>query len=1412
MAEFKKIRLKQIQQDGANTNDVIKWNGSVWTPGTGGSTTSFADDVFEVYDDLDNTKKVNFQVSGVTTGTTRTLTIPNVSGTLALGTGEANKVTYWSSANELTSSTNFAYDGSLLSVGVASPQSNTRLTVKGGNTTTSTWAIKTLDSANALTFAVTDGGTISVGKTNPVILSASALTTDQAFNLGDSANTITLYSLAASSSATGATMTSGVGGMTINASNASRSTTSPALTVQTTNWTTSATNLTTMGIQGGFVPGSTGTSTYASLAITPTVNQTSGHTGITRGIYINPTLTTVEDYRAIDIATTTGKAIYQGSTGAINVLFGNTYIGGGASVAQLRFYEASGNGTSYTSFQSPDALAGNLIYTLPSDTPVNGDVLTWNTGGTLSWETPSGGATNLSWSGAGPYTLNSSTGTDVTFTAGTNITFNQASTDLTINADNTNISYTASTRAVASSTGTGFTFPLFTDTEAGLTPLSGGGTTNFLRADGTWTAPSGGATNLTFSGASSPVTLQSDTGTDVTFTAGTGISFSQTGNNLTITNDLTGTVDGTGSANKIAFWTDTNTLSFNSAFGVDTTTSTISTKNAAFINTTPTTGDTWEIRSSDAGVFQVYSTLNTINYLTIDTDGLTTLSTLSITPSGSTPNQLMGRVSTNGQLTTLTLGTGISISSGTINAATDLSYTASTRLLASSTGSDVTLPLFTSTEAGLTPLSGGGTTNFLRADGTWAAPPAGGATNLTFSGASSPVTLQSDTGTDVVFSAGTGISLSQTGNDLTITSTVTGTVDGTGSAGQVAYWVDSNTLTGHANFIYDGDQLVVGDTTPASATLLTTKGTNTGFSTFGYTHKDSNGTTVFQVADDGRAYVGATAPLVITSNTISPNSAANLSIGTNAAATYIYNSNTTTGVQLGSTVQGGHVRIGGITGFTSTSTNLNSMRFVDSFSPASTGTATFNAISMEQTINQTGGHTGITRGIYIAPTLTAFSDFRAIDIATTAASSYGIYQSGASVINYLNGNTGIGVAPGSNKLYVSGATRFDLGSDAEGDIYYRNNSGSFTRLPIGTNTYVLTSNGTTPSWSAPSGGGNGIYGGSGNIASAAVATIASGSSFEIEYNDGSYALYFSDSTGTAILSDGSFSNYLAAETTQIGLSSGSDTIILDESSGGTAINNDVRIYSGHLSLDSAVSPTSIATDQNDYAPTGHATASVMRLTSSANVNITGITNTGSYTNGRLLIVHNIGSYNITLVAESASSTAAYRFATPANVTLRPSESITFRYDNSSSRWRQIASSASGSDIDPAPAADHTAYGMTTTFTANEGQAFGDVVFINASGKAQLGDADAIATASCIAMCTQTVSTDGTASYLLQGIARDDTWNWTVGGPIFLSTTGTTGNTLTQTAPSGTGDVVQVLGVATHADRIYFSPSLSQSEL
>jgi hypothetical protein len=82
--------------------------------------------------------------------------------------------------------------------------------------------------------------------------------------------------------------------------------------------------------------------------------------------------------------------------------------------------------------------------------------------------------------------------------AGANVTlsYNDAGNALTISAAGgggaTNLSYDAATRVVASDTGTDATLPLVTSANAGLAPASGGGTANFLRADGTWAVPGGG--------------------------------------------------------------------------------------------------------------------------------------------------------------------------------------------------------------------------------------------------------------------------------------------------------------------------------------------------------------------------------------------------------------------------------------------------------------------------------------------------------------------------------------------------------------------------------------------------------------------------------------------------------------------------------------------------------------------------------------------------------------------------------------------------------------------------------------------------------------------------------------------------------------------------------------------------------
>lgn len=91
----------------------------------------------------------------------------------------------------------------------------------------------------------------------------------------------------------------------------------------------------------------------------------------------------------------------------------------------------------------------------------------------------------------------------------------------------------------------------------------------------------------------------------------------------------------------------------------------------------------------------------------------------------------------------------------------------------------------------------------------------------------------------------------------------------------------------------------------------------------------------------------------------------------------------------------------------------------------------------------------------------------------------------------------------------------------------------------------------------------------------------------------------------------------------------------------------------------------------------------------------------------------------------------------------------------------------------------------------------------------------ISTMNGVCMVADTnIAANAVGLFLMHGFARDDSWNWNVGGSsglIYGSTAGTTGNTLTQTAPTGANAVTQILGVATHPDRIYFNPQLVQVE-
>jgi hypothetical protein len=94
----------------------------------------------------------------------------------------------------------------------------------------------------------------------------------------------------------------------------------------------------------------------------------------------------------------------------------------------------------------------------------------------------------------------------------------------------------------------------------------------------------------------------------------------------------------------------------------------------------------------------------------------------------------------------------------------------------------------------------------------------------------------------------------------------------------------------------------------------------------------------------------------------------------------------------------------------------------------------------------------------------------------------------------------------------------------------------------------------------------------------------------------------------------------------------------------------------------------ITANQNDYA-IGSGTA--FRMSSDASRNVTGLTG-GS--DGKLLIIRNVGAQNIVFTNEDAASTAANRITTStgANITLAPNGTLTLMYDATSSRWFDIA--------------------------------------------------------------------------------------------------------------------------------------------
>ena len=175
-------------------------------------------------------------------------------------------------------------------------------------------------------------------------------------------------------------------------------------------------------------------------------------TGTTTGTTLNNEVLTVNTNGIITVTGSAGQIVVSGTSPTINIGISNSYVGQGSITTLGTIATGTWQGTPVgiayggTGTSSPALVAGsgiNITGSWPNQTIAS------NVTGTV---------TSVGVSSSGTYAGAITVGSTPVTTSGT----------ITLTPN------------------------LFTSSTPGIVPLSGGGTTNYLRADGTWAAPSGG--------------------------------------------------------------------------------------------------------------------------------------------------------------------------------------------------------------------------------------------------------------------------------------------------------------------------------------------------------------------------------------------------------------------------------------------------------------------------------------------------------------------------------------------------------------------------------------------------------------------------------------------------------------------------------------------------------------------------------------------------------------------------------------------------------------------------------------------------------------------------------------------------------------------------------------------------------
>lgn len=265
------VGMSEINQSGASSGDVIKWNGSAWTPAadTGGATTLTDGD----YGDIDVTgtgTAMTIDTGAVTSlkildGTIQTT---DLAFTPLTSSGTAGRAAFWDGTNSIGGSSNFLWNNTSQALSVNTTSVAAIVNAQATAGITKGFSIRNSSGTEVMFFRASDG-TFALGSLTNVI--APVLGSFTANNTAG--NTLAFIG-----------------------STGSNATALGSFGFADRGYTSYTANQISLSIQHytgqAFAPTS-GSTTYTNLGLRPTINQTGTASGNIYGIDYNPTLTAI---------------------------------------------------------------------------------------------------------------------------------------------------------------------------------------------------------------------------------------------------------------------------------------------------------------------------------------------------------------------------------------------------------------------------------------------------------------------------------------------------------------------------------------------------------------------------------------------------------------------------------------------------------------------------------------------------------------------------------------------------------------------------------------------------------------------------------------------------------------------------------------------------------------------------------------------------------------------------------------------------------------------------------------------------------------------------------------------------------------------------------------------------------------